>query len=219
MVSNNILASFSNLSKNFGIFLLISFTMCFIDQSHGQQTAITKEQKFEIATCIEKHFDALDVDPEQIGLRNSLVDLCYRIAYGMYMLDDFRIRKAKFEQQSYDEMVMLWMVVVITISGVILAAVQLLISYRLARIASQSALSDSTDIVVERDRLIFRSSVNGLAILLISFAFFLVFVVEIYTIREINIDSTHQNSVVPPKDDTGNPPPFGYGSGQSAPAK
>lgn len=125
------------------------------------------------------------VTPVEFG---PMAELCYRVIHGQNMLNDFTIRRIKLFQQQYDEVVMLWMMVAITLSGVVLAGLQLFTSYRLASRSGGAHAEGASEITVEQGRLVFKSSVTGLAILIISFAFFLVFVLEIYTIREYDPD-------------------------------
>jgi hypothetical protein len=142
-----------------------------------------------IIQCTEKALGPLGGDAKTISAQNDAAEFCYRLLNGGNLLSDFKIRRLKFIQQKYDEVVMLWMVVIITISGVALAGIQLAITYKLSAARKESLNTEATEITVLRDRIVFKSSVTGLAILAISFAFFLVFVLEIYTIREINPDA------------------------------
>ncbi len=80
------------------------------------------------------------------------------------------------------------MVVVITFSGVVLAGLQLLGSYRLAKLG-RAAFGDGGEATITASSVAVKSSVVGVVILAISFAFFLVFVLDVYTIREIGAPS------------------------------
>jgi hypothetical protein len=116
------------------------------------------------------------------------MSLCYTQLYNQGTLNDFQVRRAKFVQQSYDERVLLWMVVIITISGVFLAGVQIIASYRLAAAGRGGGFDQSGEIALQRDRISLKSSITGLFILIISFAFFYVFVLEILPIKEVKVD-------------------------------
>ena len=76
--------------------------------------------------------------------------------------------------------------VIITISGVVLAAVQLIASYKLAS-TGRAEFAQTSELMLQRDRVLLKSSVTGLLILTASFAFFFVYVVWVYTIREVNL--------------------------------
>lgn len=139
--------------------------------------------------------DMEKVKPEKIepALLLTMANNCsLRIAQQNFATDAL-LRRVKLVQQIGDGRVMLWMVVVITLSGVVLAGVQLLASYRLATIGRES-LNQSMEFTVEKDKVALKSSVTGLFILLISFAFFLVFVQQIYTVTYVDPDATGKMS-------------------------
>jgi hypothetical protein len=74
------------------------------------------------------------IKPERVDLQflAHISDFCYGQVRGEDLLGDFYIRKRSFVQQQSDTGVLLWMVVAITISGVLLAGFQLLAAFRLA---------------------------------------------------------------------------------------
>jgi len=103
-------------------------------------------------------------------------------------LEDFRVRREKFTRQELDERVTLALVVGITISGVAMAALQLFMSYKLAQ-SGHADLAKDIELSIQKDRIAFKSSVIGLAILVISLAFFVVYVKWIYSIQEVPVAS------------------------------
>lgn len=129
-------------------------------------------------------------------------DLCYTHLRAQGLINDFRFRRLKFVQQTYDERILLWMVVAVTLSGVALAAVQLLASFRLAQAGNGTAgqaVQQQTEMSIERGKLSVKSSITGLLILICSFAFFWVFVYEIYVIRVVDVDGERSES--PPRNE------------------
>lgn len=125
----------------------------------------------------------------------TATDICYRHLHGQGLLNDFKIRRLKFTQQTYDERILLWMVVIITLSGVVLAGVQLIASFKLASVgggATPDGTNESwvhtTEMSLEQGKLSVKSSITGLLILICSFAFFWVFVYEIFVIKPVDID-------------------------------
>jgi hypothetical protein len=115
--------------------------------------------------------------------------LCGNEVYNLMLFTDFEIRRNKFVRQEFDERVNLWLVVGITISGVILAAFQLVLSYRLATIGKgEFGAAQNTTVGAEQGRISLQSSVIGLVILFISLAFFFVYVKWIYTAPEFQIE-------------------------------
>ena len=141
--------------------------------------------------CTSDTLALLDLkQPPTPDILRQLVDHCYSTLQSQGLLHDFAIRKLNFVQQYRANGILMWMIVVITISGVLLAALQFLASYRLAE-ASKSALTASGEISLQHDRIVLRSSVTGLFILLLSFAFFLVYVLYVYRLERWQ-DDDHQ---------------------------
>ncbi|MBY3030573.1 hypothetical protein HF265_15880 [Rhizobium leguminosarum] len=139
---------------------------------------------------------------------NLAADLCYKNTYNQALIDDFLIRRQIYKDQSYIDIVLLWMVVIITCSGVLLSGLQLFTSYRLAS-ASKSSLPDSSEMSIETGKITLRSSIIGLFILSISLAFFIIFVYGVYTIKENSSDSVsslHGVIGTPPVGGLGAPP-------------
>jgi hypothetical protein len=108
------------------------------------------------------------------------VDHCYSLIQAQQILSDFSIRKLNFFQQYRANAILMAMVVAVTLSGVLLAGIQLWVSYQLATANKTSLSADTSELILERGRLILKSSLTGLFILLVSFCFFLVFVLYVY---------------------------------------
>lgn len=136
--------------------------------------------------CITDTIHLIHPDQINFDLYHNVWVLCTRMQVGRYALGDYLIRREKLIRQELDERVTLWMVVGITGSGVILAAIQLLMSYNLANAGIGEFAKDS-EFVAERGRLSFKSSVTGLAILAISLIFFIVYVRWIYLEQDVTI--------------------------------
>ena len=105
---------------------------------------------------------------------------CYSLINAQGLLNDYAIRKLNFYQQFRANGVLMWMVVAVTFSGVLLAALQLMASYQMAAAKGIQLPAEAGELTVQHDRLVLKSSVTGLFILLISFCFFLVFVFYVY---------------------------------------
>lgn len=132
-----------------------------------------------MSVCVKNSIATLMPLKVDTTLLRDTAELCYSQLYGEGLINDFQIRRLKFIQQAYDEQVLLWMVVAITISGVALAGVQLFVSFRLAS-SGKTDFDQGGEISLERNRLSLKSSVTGLFILALSFAFFIVFVYEVF---------------------------------------
>lgn len=79
--------------------------------------------------------------------------------------------------------VLLVTVVLITLSGIVLATLQLWASYKLA-LAQSGSLVEGGGVTLEPGRIAVKSSVVGVAILAISLAFFGLFVTKVYPIQQ-----------------------------------
>lgn len=134
--------------------------------------------------CRDGTLKILDLkQPPSISSLKEILGHCYAEIMSQGLLNDFELRKGTYRQQYLANGVLLWMVVSITISGVILAGVQLAASYKLAQANKVGALATNDEVSLKRDKIVLKSSVTGLFILLISFAFFLVFVLYVYKIE------------------------------------
>ena len=140
------------------------------------------------------------MSPAQIG--------CVNYIRAQYALMDFNIRKREFYQQQYRGEVLLWMVVCITISGVVLAGLQLYAAYQLSirgqqlrtKIASvtgdgprrvpdmEMPLATEAKLSIEHGKVSLTSSVTGLLILALSLAFFIFYLKWVYPISQVRID-------------------------------
>jgi hypothetical protein len=185
------------------IFALIGLTFCSfvmgylasynLNYVHDDNTVqkprenIMREDTSIIGKCINNSTKAAGLQQISKDSFHEFSILCTSLIFNESALDDYRIRRMKFEQQYYAEGVTLWMVVAITISGVMLAAVQLMASYKLALIGKEAFAQDSS-MALEQGKVSLKSSITGLFILTISFAFFLVYVLYIYTITEANLE-------------------------------
>jgi hypothetical protein len=123
-------------------------------------------------------------------------DHCYSLIQAQGTLNDFAIRKLNFFQQYRANGVLMWMVVAVTFAGVLLAGVQLWASYKLAAASGALLPSSSSELTLETNRIIVRSSITGLLILLVSFCFFLVFVFYVYRF-EMPADQSRLNLLPP----------------------
>jgi hypothetical protein len=175
--------------------------------SHPNQSSLS--QKDELNDCVAKTLKTAKPDVLGISFYVSLYEqvsqFCGRQIVGLDQLNEFNMRLAGFSRQRLDDPIILWMVVAITISGVGLAALQLIASYRLAS-GGRGELGTANEFSVERDKLTFKSSVTGLVILVVSLAFFIVYVKWVYPITEVKFE-------VPPSEPSSTSPQA-YGSGQ-----
>jgi hypothetical protein len=116
----------------------------------------------------------------------GLQAVCYDGGYKQAQLNEYQIRRMQFFEQYFAERIVLWMVVAITVSGVGLAGLQLAASYQLS-LLGRGSLAESSEMTVEHSKIVLRSSAMGIFILLISFAFFFVFVTRMYPTKEVSL--------------------------------
>ncbi|UEM05739.1 hypothetical protein JL101_009985 [Skermanella rosea] len=143
--------------------------------------------KLSMNSCMSNYMKLAGYQTMSKDIIYEFSNLCISVVFNESALNDYKIRKTKFERQYYAEGVTLWMVVSITISGVMLAALQLMASYRLA-LNGKDSFSQDSNIALEQGKVSLKSSITGLFILIISFAFFLVYVLYIYTISDAELE-------------------------------
>jgi len=90
-------------------------------------------------------------------------------------------------------------------SGVFMSAVQLFLSYRLATTGKELFTKDS-ELAIESGKVSLKSSVAGLLILTLSLAFFMIYVLYIYSIKEIPLERP-QNLQTPIETESLDPAP------------
>ncbi len=147
--------------------VLLAFFLYLIATVGRIETAVPNHDA--VAVCIEKHKATTGVTTVSVGDLYGLNGFCY----------DTIGSQLKIDQEK------LYMVVLITISGVVLAGVQLLASYKLAVLGRGELAGGGSEINYSANSISFKSSVIGLTILAMSFAFFLVFVIYVYDLRDI----------------------------------
>ena len=106
------------------------------------------------------------------------------------------MREAKlavFSWQKYASSIVLFLVVILTISGIVLAEYQLHLSYRIG----QKIESQSLDVSAQKVQV--TSSVIGITILVIAGVFLLLFLQDVYKIQQIPHGAPASNQVDTPK--------------------
>jgi hypothetical protein len=136
--------------------------------------------------CIYNTIATLNLHEVDFDLYEKIWALCGKEEYARLSLEDFTIRREKFIRQELDERVTLWMVVGITLAGIAMSVIQLVMSYKLA-VTGHSELAKDTTLSIEKGKVAVQSSVIGVIILVISLAFFVVYVKWIYSITETRI--------------------------------
>jgi hypothetical protein len=136
--------------------------------------------------CIQAVIATLNLQQVDFESYEKIWALCGKEEYARLSLEDFTIRREKFIRQELDERVTLWMVVGITLAGIAMSIIQLAMSYKLA-VTGHSEPTRDTTLSIEKGKIAVQSSVIGVIILVISLAFFVVYVKWIYSITETHI--------------------------------
>jgi hypothetical protein len=139
----------------------------------------------------EVHPKAIDV-----ALADQISNHCITEIYGAKDLEDFSVRRAAFVEQYAEGHFVIWLVVAITISGIALAAIQLAAAYNLS-VMTGKALEAGATITAEPQKITFTSSVSGLAILVISFAFFFSYIKFVYPVEATDVVKNHDPKTIP----------------------
>jgi hypothetical protein len=168
-----------------GLSVLLVFVYLFVYKNVGPEPKIdSPRDSFNFHDCF---VDTQSLSKIQINNLNDYIEiynLCNSQIYRSYEYNYFGIRKEKFLRQELDERVNLWLVVIITISGVLKSAIQLLMFYKIALSGKEYWSSDAT-FAIKQGEISFKSSVTGLAILAMSLAFFVVYVGWIYPNKDV----------------------------------
>jgi hypothetical protein len=170
--------------------IVILFTSInrYISEPQEETVQLSEPQSSAQRECITYTLSVLKLSEMSFPDYEKVWSLCGTEQLNKLYLHDFKIRRETFIRQELDERVTLAMVVAITISGVVMSGLQLFMSYRLA-LSGHGALDKDMEISVQKDRIALRSSMVGLMILVISLAFFVVYVKWIYTITEVPVEA------------------------------
>jgi len=150
-----------------------------------------------VNSCMDRYAAGpIDDKPAQLNLLWSVYQLCDAMTSRKLLYEEQVIRNENFVFQRYENTIIMLMVVSITISGVILAGLQLFASYKLAS-AGKAVFEQAGEVTLDSHSMAVKSSVVGVIILAISFAFFLVFVLYVYTFVPISNSGASASSSPP----------------------
>jgi ABC-type multidrug transport system fused ATPase/permease subunit len=165
--------------------LMFYLPMLLCSPSHAAQPS-TELPPSDMRSCISETIKILGYDKPSITEIRDIASHCYSLERSQQLLNDYLIRRSTFAQQFYAGTVLMWLVVSITLSGVLFAGIQLITSYKLA--VKGLGSHDASELSIEQGRIALKTSVNGLVILAISLAFFLLFVRDVYRFYEVDVD-------------------------------
>jgi hypothetical protein len=137
-----------------------------------------------IDDCVKKIKNDFDSEFESnFDLINAKSKYCYKEVYMQDVLWDFEVRRTSFAIQQYQASVLLTVVVMVTISGVALSALQLFAAFQLA-MEGREKLSTGSELGIAAGKMSIKSSIAGVVILAISLLFFVIFVKYVFPIAE-----------------------------------
>jgi hypothetical protein len=175
--------------------LLLATCMCLLVLRLPTRQPVTIDETNKQSACRTNSIALIKPERIDVPFLVQISDFCYGQVRGEDLLSDFYIRKLSFVQQQSDTRVLLWMVVAITISGVLLAGFQLLAAYRLAS-GGRGDLAQGGELSLDPKSISLKSSVTGIVILTLSLAFFIIYVKWIYPIEtrmDPEVAATHSN--------------------------
>jgi hypothetical protein len=176
--------------------VLLVFFLYLIMTVGRVETAVPQHDA--VAVCIDRYKASTGITTVNVGDLYHLNGFCYDHIGSQLKIDQEKIRRDNFLFQRNENVVLLYMVVLITISGVVLAGVQLLASYKLALLGRGELAGGGGELTYSPNSSVsIKSSVIGLMILAMSFAFFLVFVVYVYDLRDISPDTAPRPASTP----------------------
>lgn len=164
-------------------------------------------EDFRLNTCLDSHAGGSTVG--FAGLTEA-TQVCYDLIYAQGLLNEFQVRRVNYQTQHLADQMLMWMVIGLTLSGVVLAAVQIIGANRVYIASGGLRPGADNEVSIEAGKIYVKSSVTGVAILVISFAFFFVYVAEVYTIKEAPpVDPAAGTAPAPAPDPiaTDDPPP------------
>lgn len=177
----------------FGWLVVLTFHEYKYNQVDSNQVDSQRDVFKLVDDCLSKF------EPRKASGLKELTDRqtnCVNFIRNKSILVTENIRLSAFSKQQEIGQIMLWMVVVITISGVLLSAFQLYVGYMLANAGLPTSGNGETIVStmsIEKGKISIQSSIAGVIILSISLIFFIVYVTRVYPINEINTDIFHKN--------------------------
>jgi hypothetical protein len=178
----------------FALIFIVGAVYLFHRYTEGNFEGINSDQ---LVSCLERYGIKGDLSNVEFRTVGSVYSLCYNIVSTDLTAQEQMIINQNYVFQRSENIVLMIMVVLITLSGVALAALQLLAAYKLASLG-KGTLAEGSEINVSVTNLAVKSSVVGVTILGISFAFFLVFVLYVYTIKNDRASNTVNRAAPPP---------------------
>jgi hypothetical protein len=183
-----------------GVIVVIAVMIYMLKAATAPELGLADKTR-TVSECIDRLSSRVKT-PNSENELGAALQICYSIVSTSLLAEEQENRNGNLLLQRSENVVLMWMVVVITVSGVFLAGLQLWASFELAR-NGQADLSAGGSLNVTKSSVVVQSSVIGVIILSISFAFFMVFVIEVYKIDQIPRSSEPSQSSSTPYSNAG----------------
>ncbi len=166
------------------IFLLLGFVTY---KSYVPHPELVSDEEARLDACRRTMREQLKLNEIDLKTLAGIHGLCYVEINEADQLRNFTQETSALYNQQNQLPVILWMVVAITLSGVGLAGLQLYGAFILSSSGKGEFANLGGSLEMAKNRLSMNSSVTGLFILVISFAFFYVFVKDVYLIQAVKV--------------------------------
>ena len=163
-------------------------TLCLVWPGVGIAAPDPDPAIYVVSKCVERYLDLLKPQSPTIDIVEKYRGVCSAMIQDQNQADTAATTTATFKAHRANTDVLMWMVVVITLAGVSMAAVQLYWSYRLAQTGHGNILEGS-EATLSKDKVVVKSSVVGIIVLAFSLAFFIVYVKYVYTLTPTEVSS------------------------------
>jgi hypothetical protein len=174
------------------LLVVMAFLLAYYPRQERSKAPVAVESG-TVILCMDRYGTKKDLQITDLQLVMGIYQICYNVVSTSLLAQEQAIRNENFVFQRSENIVLMYMVVVITVSGVILAGLQLLASYKLA-VSGKGSFPDGEELNINWNSMALKSSVVGVVILGISFAFFLVFVLYVYTLKDDRIGGSPSSS-------------------------
>lgn len=148
--------------------------------------AATGGTRSDLESCIASNLPQNVAPADRLKMAETAGRYCYGVAMDALRLDEQAATNSIYANQTFQNRILLFMVVFLTLAGVVLSALQLWASYRLAS-EGRGQLAEGGEIGLTGANVAVKSSVVGVVILGLSLGFFAIFATEVYRLRPIDL--------------------------------
>ncbi len=175
--------------KNYGLILMLCFSLSTLVAQEGTNSleSLAAEAASEMATAKNKPDSLLKVitDSKKLNYnKDSLVRARYDealVAFYNYQISGFQHRREVFSWQHYSTIIIFFVVIFLVLAGLYFSWLQ----FRKGMKAEGDGALPETEVELSVSNVKVRSSVVGIVILVVSLAFFYLYLVYIYPINEL----------------------------------